>query len=143
MRQTPLVIIVQLIMIMLNISIVYYLYHLESIGCKCALNNKRAYIYGYTIFIIIFAIIQLFTDIIQKIMEKYIIIPLVLVGLGITNIALTLQYISDMKKDNCNCSDPKRRDMLYILTIMEACLWGGMIIFFIGLVLYLEYLISR
>ena len=75
--------------IALNACILYYLQNLERIGCICAMNYKRDYIYAYTIFSICFDIINAGT---QGKISKYledkksgIYIALILLLAGIIN----------------------------------------------------------
>ena len=120
----------------LQACIVYYLNNLQKIGCDCALNNKRNFIFGYTIFNILFAVPQLFTDKITKFLVKYPIAVFGLFALALSNIVITLLYIEEIKKANCKCSESVFRDMMYYLSIINACLYGIMIL----MIIYASYL---
>jgi len=123
----------------LQACIIYYLNNLQTIGCECALNSKRTFIFAYTIFSLLFGIPQLFTDKVTKFLTKY---PAAIFGLSIlmiSNIVVTLLYIEDIKKANCKCSESVFRDMMYYLAIINACLYalGGL------MALYALYMFSR
>ena len=108
--------------------ILYYLKNLETIGCKCAMNYKRTYIMYYTIFSLAFGAANLLSGgrVTDYITESPFAIPLVLVlaVAAITNLVFTLQYIEELKKDNCECSESVFRTMMYILSIIGAAVWG-------------------
>ena len=123
----------------LQACIIYYLNNLQTIGCECAMNSKRNFIFGYTIFNILFGVTNLFTDKVTKFLTKY---PAAIFGLSvlmITNIIVTLLYIEDIKKANCKCSESVFRDMMYYLAIINACLYalGGL------MALYALYMFSK
>ena len=138
MKQDTITIVSLLIGTSLQACILYYLNNLQTIGCECAMNSKRNFIFGYTIFNILFGVTNLFTDKITKFLTKY---PATIFGLSvlmITNIVVTLLYIEDIKKANCKCSESVFRDMMYYLAIINACLYalGGLI------ALYVLYMFS-
>lgn len=96
------------------------------------MNYKRDYIYAYTIFSICYDIINAGT---QGKISKYledkksgIYIALILVLAGIINLVFTFQYILDIKKDNCNCSESVFREMMFALAIIRTCVIGITII---------------
>ena len=108
--------------------ILYYLKNLETIGCKCAMNYKRTYIMFYAIFGLAFGASNLLSGgrVTDYITESPFAIPLlfVLAAAGIANIVLTLMYVEELKKDNCECSESVFRTMMYILSIIGAAVWG-------------------
>jgi len=115
----------------LQACIVYYLNNLQKIGCECAINSKRNFIFGYTIFNILFAVPQLFTDKIIKFLVKYPIAIFALFASALSNIVITLLYIEEIKKANCKCSESVFREMMYYLAIINACLYA---IFFLMII---------
>ena len=52
----------------------------------------------------------------------------VLVLAIITNTVFTLQYVEELKKDNCDCSESVFRTMMYILSIISAVTWSLIIL---------------
>ena len=56
----------------------------------------------------------------------------------LVNIVFTIQYVDEMQKINCDCSESVYRTMMYILAIINACVWGLSILIFI----YLFYIIN-
>lgn len=123
-------------------SIVYYLKHLETIGCKCAMNYKRTYIMFFHIFGLAFGAANLLSGngVAEYIAKSSFVMPIlsVLVLAIITNVVFTLQYVEELKKDNCDCSESVFRTMMYILSIISAAVWGLTIllgIIFGGLIL--------
>jgi hypothetical protein len=128
MKQDTSTVVTLLIGMSLQACIIYYLNNLQTIGCECAMNSKRTFIFGYTIFSLLFGIPQLFSKDLTNYLAKY---PAALVGilvLAISNIVITLLYIEDIKKANCKCSESVFRDMMYYLAIINACLYalGGL-----------------
>lgn len=129
MKQDTSTVIGLLIGTSLQVCIVYYLNNLQTIGCECAMNSKRTFIFGYTIFNILFAVPQLLTDKITKLLVKYPLAVFGLFALAVSNIVITLLYIEDIKKANCKCSESVFRDMMYYLAIINACLYALMFLF--------------
>jgi len=103
-----------LVNISLNGCIIYYLNNLSTIGCDCAINYKRHYIFAFTIFSLFFSSANLLlSNKIRNYLEKT---PVLLV--------FTLLYIDEVKKANCDCSESVFRDMMFVLSIIQACMYG-------------------
>ena len=108
------------ISVIINLTIIYYLYNLSQIGCKCAMNYKRTYILSYTSCLIILGAITTFV----KVMPKFLlVVSIPLLILAIINIVFTIQYVDEMKKINCDCSESVIRTMMYILAIINIFSW--------------------
>ena len=113
-------------------TIIYYLNHLEKIGCKCSLTFQRKYIYYYTILLFGINLISLFFQ--EKIKELSVVIlpfSIFLLIAGIINIVYTIEYVNDMKKQNCKCSESLIRDLMFILAILQSFV---IIIFFLTII---------
>ena len=132
MPQTPFEIGTMLLSMVFTGSIVYYLKHLETIGCKCAMNYKRTYIMSFHIFGLAFGAANLLTGngVAEYIVGSRYAIPVVLMLTVaiITNVVFTLMYVEELKKDNCDCSESVFRTMMYILSIISAITWGLVIL---------------
>ena len=102
-------------------TIIYYLHHLENIGCKCSLTFQRNYIYYYTITIIIFNLLSIFfQDKLKNLNFNFLLfLPILIVIAGIINIIYTIEYVNDMKKQNCECSESLIRDLMFIIAILQ------------------------
>lgn len=100
-------------------TIIYYLHHLENIGCKCSLTFQRNYIYYYTIAIFIFNLISIFFQDKLKNLNLILFLPIVVIIAGIINIVYTIEYVQDMKKQNCECSESFIRDLMFIIAILQ------------------------
>jgi hypothetical protein len=107
-----------------SILIIYYLKNLETIGCKCALNFKHDFIFIFSCIAlsigflnILFSGFRMF-----KIFMLIIFIPYMIAA--IMNLVFTIQYVDEMKKINCDCSESVFREMMYILAIINACVWA-------------------
>jgi len=128
MKQDVSTVIALLIGMSLQGCIIYYLNNLKTIGCECAMNDKRTFIFGYSIFSLLIGVPQLFTKSVTNYLAKYQVAGLGLLVLAISNIVITLLYIEDIKKENCKCSESVFRDMMYYLAIINACIFGLMIL---------------
>jgi hypothetical protein len=112
--------------IALSSMIVYYLYSLERLGCQCSLTGKRAYILGFNSLLIAFNLFILGmggADGMASLMMKYPFIYIIyfLIGIGqIVNVAFTIEFVNDMKREKCACSDSVFKDIMYILSIIQA-----------------------
>ena len=113
-------------------TILYYLYYLEKINCKCSLTFQRNYIYYYTISIFIINAITIFFQ--KKLKELSLaILPISIMFLiaGLVNIIYTFEYVNDMKKQNCKCSESIVRDLMFIFAILQSFV---IIIFFLTII---------
>jgi hypothetical protein len=113
-------------------TIVYYLYYLEKINCKCSLTFQRNYIYYYTIFIfIINAITVFFQKKLKDLSLTILPISIILLIAGIVNIMYTFEYVNDMKKQNCKCSESIVRDLMFIFATLQCFV---IIVFFLTII---------
>ena len=108
------------ISIFLAILIIYYLKRLDTIKCNCALNFKRNYILGFTSLSLILSISNfLFRDYKNFVKFKlFIYVPWVIAS--IMNIIYTIQYVTELKKIKCECSESVYREIMFILAILNA-----------------------
>ena len=113
--------------------IIYYLKRLETINCKCALNFKHQYIFYFTCINLFFALINFAfgTVSIVRFIMLFVSIPLVIAA--IINIVYTIQYVNELKKNDCACSESFYRELMYILAIINACAWIILILIIIPL----------
>jgi hypothetical protein len=110
-----------LINLFISGTIMYYLYYLEKMDCKCSLTFQRNYIYYYTLIIfIINALTIFFQETLRQISLAVLPISIALLIAGIINIIYTFEYVHDMKKQNCNCSESIVRDLMFIFAILQS-----------------------
>ena len=102
--------------IVLSSLIIYYLKNLETIGCACAMDYKRTYILFYHVLSIFIGISGVFINL--DILTKNNVVQLIFMAISSTNYVFTIQYVQQMKKENCNCSESVYRTMMYILSII-------------------------
>lgn len=103
-------------------TIIYYLHYLENIGCKCSLIFQRNYIYYYTIVLFFVNLISILFHTNLKefhISIQLLPISMILLIAGIINIVYTIEYVQDMKKQNCKCSESFIRDLMFIIAILQ------------------------
>jgi hypothetical protein len=122
--------------------IIYYLRHLEQLGCLCAMTSQRNYIYYYTIVLFVFNVVNMF---LLPNMNKNTVKPfamimgpiaiLLLIG-GVINVVYTIQFVQDMKKKNCECSKSVFREMMFILAILQVLSWLFLILLLIVAIVY-------
>jgi hypothetical protein len=109
-----------IVAVIISCTIIYYLKKLEEIDCRCALNFKHNYILYFTYFNLFFVVIKyLFFK--KTAVTKWVFIPILIAQ--ITNTIFTIQYINDVKKNKCQCSESFIREGMYILAIISACAW--------------------
>lgn len=122
-----------------SVLIIYYLKNLETIGCKCALNFKHHYIFIFTCIVLSLGLLNVFFSEFRmfKIIMAIIAIPYVIAA--IVNLVFTIQYVDEMAKINCDCSESVFRTMMYILAIINACVWGLSIL----IIIYLFWIINN
>jgi len=113
--------------------IIYYLKRLETINCKCALNFKHQYIFYFTCINLFFALINFAFGTISIIRFVMLFVSIPLVIAAIINIVYTIQYVNELKKNDCACSESFYRELMYILAIINACAWIILILIIIPL----------
>ena len=113
-------------------TIIYYLNHLEQIGCKCSLTFQRNYIYYYTICFFIINVLNLFFYNTLFILP----IQIILLLAGIINIVYTIEYVEDMKKQNCKCSESMIRDLMFIIAILKIFVYIIFILIILSIFLF-------
>jgi hypothetical protein len=123
--------------------IIYYLNRLEKIGCKCALNFKRDYIFYFTCINLFFALMNVLigTTIIYQTIMLVVFFPLVVAG--IVNIVYTIQYVNEMKQLNCDCSESIYRELMFILAIVNACAYILVFLLFIPIIIMYPSLFKK
>ena len=120
--------------------IIYYLYSLEKLGCQCSLTGKRAYILGFNSFLIVYALFTIAMGGVNDVLSLYnrypwlYLIFFLIVVATIVNIAFTIEFVNDMKRENCACSDSVFKDIMYVLSIIQAIFWTilGLVIIITG-----------
>jgi len=118
-------------------TILYYLHYLENIGCKCSLTFQRNYIYYYTIVLFFVNLISiLFNTNLKDIHISIHLIPISMILLiaGIINIVYTIEYVQDMKKQNCKCSESFIRDLMFIIAILQIAAFIVVILTMISII---------
>jgi hypothetical protein len=134
--------------ITLSSLIIYYLVSLERLGCACAMNFKRNYILGYNAFYITYAIVSLFMGMpaIFALYVKYPLlwfIPFIFFIGGIVNVVFVIQFVNELKREDCACSDSVYKDVMYISSILAAIGLGFTILLYVFLFSSLGYEIYR
>ena len=126
----------------LSSLIIYYLNNLKTIGCECALNFKRDYIMYYSMVNILFNVVSFGVPTILIYYIRYPIlysVPAVLFAAAIVNMVFIFQYVEEMKKINCECSESVYRDMMFVLAILQAISIGLIVLLLVQFV----YVFSR
>ncbi len=118
--------------------IIYYLKNLETIGCKCALNFKHHYILIFTSIALTIGVLNILFNSIHMFRMFMLIISIPYFIAAIVNMVFTIQYVDEMQKINCDCSESIYRTMMFILAIINASVWALSILIFI----YLFYIIN-
>ena len=109
-----------------------YVYRLEKERCQCSKGWEREYIKYYSMAVILFSIIRIIYPVIYSYME--IIHTLVGIG-GIVFIFLVVNYIRNLKKEDCECSEGWKRSAINIYAWLAIIL---LIITFIGSLLLIS-----
>jgi hypothetical protein len=108
------------ISIFLAILIIYYLKRLETIKCDCALNFKRNYILAFTSLSLLLSISNFLFKGYKIYIKILLLIYIPLIIASITNIIFTIQYVSELKKTKCECSESVTREIMFIVSILRA-----------------------
>lgn len=111
--------------------ILYWLYYLNNIKCNCALNEKRKQII-FVWYLILFLIFILFIIL----GNNRIILPII-AFFSIFNSYYTYEYIKDLDKNKCHCSNSIHRKIIYYYSISTLSL--SIILFFAMLFIIFYY----
>jgi len=102
------------VIIGINIFTIFWILNLEKTLCKCSENWKRSFIKYY---LMMTTSLSIFINIYTYTTQEYIKLNMNLVFafaiLNIVNMILTVYYISDLIKDNCECSEDIIREIYY------------------------------
>ena len=102
------------------VTFLVYLFKLEKIRCKCALNWRRQYIIAFIFISFVWHIANLF----RPSLSKSNFLALIMFTLFILFIAFTIQYVDKLKKKKCECSKEITRDIMYIYSWIIVALIG-------------------
>ena len=134
--------------ITLSSLIIYYLVSLERLGCACAMNFKRNYILGYNAFYITYGIVSLFMgqqgifQLYQKYPLLWVISVLQFIG-AIVNAVFVIQFVNELKRENCACSDSVYKDVMYVSSILAGLVLGATLLLYVFLFSSLGYELYR
>lgn len=95
--------------IALYIVFLVYLFKLEKIGCKCALNWRR----NYMITFLIFALTSNFLSMFIPAIKLNILLILASSVLSLMFVIISIQYVQKVKADKCDCSEHLTREIMY------------------------------
>ena len=99
-----------IIRLVVNILIIYYLINLEDVNCKCIMDWRHNYIKYVSIFNIICNVLILFNINIENLSSINVI-------LDIINIYAFFTYIGDLNYTKCECAVVKQENLNYFLNI--------------------------
>lgn len=138
--------ILTIIELVIYIKTLLWIYELEKIDCKCSENVRRDYIKYWIQFYIGFSIIMYLYYIIygaagaaeteSKIFSG---VKLIVGIFSLTNLILSIQYIENLKKTQCKCSENEMREVYYIFNWIRVALLILVAILFIVVVAMLLY----
>lgn len=113
-----------LLMVGVQVLILHYLLRLERIGCQCALDWRRDYILFYLGLLVVLSLVNLFFSPYVASMFQF-----SMFVLGLFNVAFTLQYVHRLKEEKCACSLSVYREVMYVLAVVNAFLYGLVFLF--------------
>lgn len=101
-----------ILFLVLYIFVYIWIIKLEQIGCECSKDWRREFIKVYAIIIIAMMILKMFVNVHAAIMIVYLVATLVF-------IISVFQYIHELKRIKCECSESKTRDILEIVNYIQ------------------------
>lgn len=127
--------------VLLNAFLLYYIVDLDHrMGCQCAKNWRRDFLYYYFLIMIIIVFVQfvsLFTP--ARTILAFIITPITII-LNLMFIIIALQYINNLKAIKCKCSEDFARNIMQIIAIIGAIAYSCIGLFLLAsLILFLIY----
>lgn len=111
--------------ILLQMLLINYLLRLERIGCKCAMDWRRKFMIAYMFLLLVHAAIVTF---VTKEVLEYPLIQTTMLVLGVVNVIITLQYLAQLRRDNCNCSESLYKDIITMIAYLNTLLYFFMLV---------------
>jgi len=105
-----------LLTVIINVYILMYLFHLEKIGCACAINWRRSFI----MFVIGIALVLSVLSVFSVDLLTSSLIMTVFSVVSIANVIIILQYVHLLKKEQCKCSESLAREIMQVIAILYA-----------------------
>lgn len=118
--------------IALYIAFLVYLFKLERIGCKCALNWRR----NYMIVFMIFSLTTNFLSMIYPSIRLNISFAFISAVLSLMFLIISIQYVQKLKTDKCNCSKHLTREIMYNYSLI-------MLVLFLISLTFMVYILYR
>lgn len=110
----------------INISTLFWIHKLSRIDCKCSEDYKREYIkYFLTIIIPIQTAIFIYLQFYSWELKSNFVIGAyaTFALLNITNVVMSIWYIYNLQKQECECSEAKIRTFYYWYKVAMVILW--------------------
>jgi hypothetical protein len=95
---------------------------METTGCECSFDWRRDFIKGVTIVGLVMSLLAMF-DIRLPSWSVVILVPL-----NIAFVVTVYQYIHELKRIKCVCSDSPIRTIMEVVNYVHIILWGWTII---------------
>ena len=114
-----------------------YILKLEKTGCECSKGWRRDFIKYYIAFIIVMAMATI-AGLVNKQKMPTALLTLQFV-VAVFFIGVVYQYIHDLRKQKCECSEHMARDVLEIVNYVQIFL----IVFTILVVMHTMFMISK
>lgn len=120
--------------LILSTVILLYVNKLEKIGCECAENWRRKYIQVYAIIMITVAFIDIFAALSGNATAYKILNMMspITFTVGILFAIFGIQYVHYLQKEKCACSEEIGRDVLYIVSIVDAIFFSLVAVMALG-----------
>lgn len=124
-----------LALIALNIYILVYLFRLESIGCDCAMDFRRAYAIAYLIVSMVYSVT---VAIVMHVFSNTSVgarldgrVPGIVLGVmslvmliaGILYVVFGVQYINRLRDEKCACSQALARDVWQVVLYIKIAFY--------------------
>jgi hypothetical protein len=113
-----------ILFLILYIFVYIWIVKLEQTGCECSKDWRRGFIKVFAIVIIVMILLKMFVNVHDAIMTVYFIASLVF-------IISVFQYIHELKRIKCECSEAKTRDILEIVNYIQLGLLALVAVVFI------------
>lgn len=109
-----------LILAAMFIWFLVYLLKLEKTGCKCALTWRRQFIIVYIIVVLTYNVFLIG----YPKLGQHVVVMLTMTIMLLMFIVFTLQYITELKRTKCECSEDSARTVLQYYAILTAIVMG-------------------
>lgn len=121
--------------------ILMYIVKLEKMGCPCARGWRREFIKYYLVFMLLLIILRMF-EVYSPALAPPILMTLQFL-LSVGFVVVVYNYIHDLKREKCSCSEGMARDILEVVNYIQMFLVIVSLVMMVHVMFTIAYVFNR